>query len=263
MKANNMQLPYEISSIAKPMTNRTKPWSSFFLALIAVMLLSTGCVTNGRRVLLKEYGPSVPESAGGKLQGVTICVKEFTSAPDLMALETKLKPEEPLPFKYTKQTREEDQAWSKEMKALKKQTPKKAELAKIGNMRNGFGMVLSHIYALNDPAAWLTESLKYDLEAQGAKVVGPSEEANADVSVSGILQMCRADMYVVVDGNLFIDLEVQPKTGQARRRQVYTHGATAAMLASEGEYFHAFRDARQKFSIITAREIVAAVNPAP
>jgi hypothetical protein len=37
-----------------------------------------------------------------------------------------------------------------------------------------------------------------------------------------------------------------------------SHGATANMLASEGEYFHVLRDARQKFSILTVKEILQA-----
>jgi len=59
---------------------------------------------------------------------------------------------------------------------------------------------------------------------------------------------------------IVVDLAVQPKGGPARQRQLHTHGATAAMLASTGEYFHALRDARQKFSILVMREITQAVK---
>ena len=37
--------------------------------------------------------------------------------------------------------------------------------------------------------------------------------------------------------------------------------ATGVALASEGEHFHALRDARQKFSILAAREIMQAMKP--
>ena len=198
--------------------------------------------------------------AEGSLKGVTVCVKGFTCAPDLISLELKTKPEEPPSFKYLDLTREQDKLWDQEMKALVKQTTK-ANWIKIGNMRNGFGMVMSHVYALNDPATWLTDGIKYDLEAQGAKVVNASQAADADVSVSGIIQLCREDMYMVVNASLVVDLDVQPKKGQARQRQIHTRGATAAMLASEGEYFHALRDARQKFSILAIREISQATKP--
>ena len=59
--------------------------------------------------------------------------------------------------------------------------------------------------------------------------------------------------------SLVVDLEVRPRQGPTRRRQIHTRGATAAMLASEGEYFHALRDARQKLSIFTLREISGAL----
>src|SRR4030081_366880 len=108
---------------------------------------------------------------------------------------------------------------------------------------------------MNDPAAWMMQGLKYDLEAQGAKVVDASQADSADVAISGTIQLCSLDMYMTVNGQLVVDLEVQPKQGEARHRQIHTHGATAAVLASEGEYFHALRDCREKFSIFTIQEI--------
>jgi hypothetical protein len=232
------------------------------LTLIMVTVLGTGCVTNGRRVLLKEFGPSIPVVADSPLKGATICLKGFSCATNLVSLEPKTKPEEPTPFKYMGLTKEQDQVWEKEMLALQKEN-KKADWREIGNLRNGFGMVMSHVYAISDPATWLVDSLKYDLEAQGAKVVDNSQAASADVSVSGTIQLCRTDMYFTVNGTLVVDLDVQPKTGEVRHRQIHTHGATAAALASEGEQFHALRDARQKFSILVTREIAQALKPSP
>jgi hypothetical protein len=228
------------------------------LLVTIVAAVSTGCVANGRRILLKEYGPSVPVVASNSLKGATICLKDFTSAPNLVALKVETKAEEPEPFKYMDFTREQDKQWDQEWRTVEKQ---KGATREIGNMRNGFGMVMSHVYALNDPAAWLVEGLKYDLEAQGAKVVGPAQAGEADVTLSGTLLLCRVDMYMTVNANLLVDLAVQPKSGTARQRRLHTRGATAAMLASTGEYFHALRDARQKFSIFTAREITQALKP--
>jgi hypothetical protein len=249
-----------------------KPWFRFILRLkhfplsataaIAATLLSAGCVTNGRQILLKEYGPGVPALADVSLKGATICIKGFACAPNLVTLEIKTAAEEPSPFKYLDLTREQDVVWDKEMHELQKQV-RQADLKEIGNMRNGFGMVMSHVYALNDPATWLMQGLKFDLEAQGAKVVDASQAADADVTVSGTIQLCRADMYMTENSQLVVDLDVQPRQGEARHKQIHTHGATAAMLASEGEYFHAFRDAREKFSILTAREISEALKAKP
>jgi hypothetical protein len=226
---------------------------------VAAILLGAGCVTNGRHILLKEYGASIPSQTDVNLNNRIICIKGFTCAPSLTALEVKDKAEEPNPFKYMERTQEQDRLWDQELHAMQKQIPPAGQ-KEIGNMRDGFGIVMSHVYALNDPAAWLADGLKYDLEAQGAKVVDASQAADADLIVSGTIQLCRADMYMTVDAHLVVDLDVQPKNGEPRRRTIHTHGATAAMLASEGEYFHAFRDAREKFSIFTAREISQALK---
>ena len=231
---------------------------SLFLVLIAVSVLGTGCVTNGRRVLLKEYGPSVPLVASNSLKGAIICLKGFDSVTNLVVLELKTNAEELDGFKFMDLTREQDKQWDKEWRALEKQ---KGSVREIGNMRNGFGMVMSHVYALNDPVAWLVEGLKYDLEAQGAKVVDAAQAADADVTLGGTLQLCRVDMYLTINASLVVNLAVQPKSGAARQRQIHTHGATAAMMASEGENLHALRDARQKFSILATREIIQALKP--
>ncbi len=227
---------------------------------IAATVLGTGCVTNGRQVLLKEYGPSVLPRADVNLQGTTVYLKDFQSAPSLVSMKVTTKEEEPKQFKYLDMTHEQDVTWDKEMHALQK-TAVKAHLIEIGVMRNGWGMVMSQVYALNDPTEWVKQGLKYDLEALGAKVV--DAPADADVSVSATIQLCFADMYYTENSQLVIDLDVQPKQGEARHRQIHTHGATAAFLGSEGEYFHAFRDAREKFSIFTAQEIQEALKAKP
>ena len=229
-------------------------WS--LLALLVASVFGSGCVANGRRVLLKEYGPTIPVIAGDSLKGKTVSLKGFTSAANLVSPDPTTVAVEPDSFRYLELSREHDKLWSSEMRGMQKASKDKGLL--IGNMRNGFGMVMSHIYALNDPAIWLAESLKFDLEAQGAKVVDPSQAA--DVTVSGTVQLCRADMYFTVNGTLVVDVEVQVGRGEVRRKRIHTHGATAAMLASEGEYFHALRDARQKFSIFVIQEISAALK---
>jgi hypothetical protein len=192
------------------------------------------------------------------LKGKTILLRGFTSSTNLVSPDPTTEPVEPQPFKYMDLSKDHDQLWSAEMRSLQKTMPKDQGV-KIGNMRNGFGMVMSHVYALNDPALWLAESLKFDLEAQGAKVVDASQAAAADVAVAGTVQLCRADMYFTVNGTLVVDVELQVGQGEVRRKHLHTRGATAAMLASEGEYFHALRDARQKFSILVIQEITAAL----
>ena len=249
-------------AIKKFMTTKNFSLRLSLLALVTATFLGTGCVTNGRRVLLKEYGPSVPPLADSPLKGATICIKGFNCMTNLVSLELKTKPDEPTPFKYMDLSREQDKLWSQEMKALRKQATK-ADLREIGNLRNGLGMVMSHVYALNDPATWLFQALKYDLEAQGAKIVDASQATSADVSISGTIQVCRTDMYFVINGTLVVDLDVQPKIGEARHKRIHTRGATAASMASEGEHFHALRDARQKFSILVIRDLSQVLKPSP
>jgi hypothetical protein len=242
------------------MSIRGFSWWFSLAALAVTTALGTGCVSNGRQVLLKEYGPSVPPFPGQGLKGITVCIDHIECASNIVSLQLKTKPEEPVNFKYLGLSHDQEKLWTSEAKALKKQS-KKADWIVIGNMRNGFGIVMSHVYALNDPAGWVAEGLKFDLEQQGAKVVPPSEAASADVRISGIIQLCHVDMYITVSSEMVVDLQVQPKQGAPRQAQIHTHGATAAMLASEGEYFHALRDSREKFSILTAQEVLKAIKP--
>ena len=67
-------------------------------------------------------------------------------------------------------------------------------------------------------------------------------------------------MYFTVNGTMVVDVEWQMGAGEVRRRQIHTHGATAAMLASEGEYFHALRDARQKVAIFIIEDLAVGLN---
>jgi len=55
----------------------------------------------------------------GALQGLTVCVKGFTCAPDLISLDLKTKPEEPAAFKYADFIREKDKRWDTEMKTCR------------------------------------------------------------------------------------------------------------------------------------------------
>lgn len=98
-----------------------------------------------------------------------------------MGPDPKTGPEQPPGFIFVPLTSEQSQAWSQEFKAAKK-TSTKADWRQIGNVRNGFGMVMSHVYALNDPGAWPADTLKMDLESQGAKVVDASQSGTADIS---------------------------------------------------------------------------------
>jgi len=136
----------------------------------------------------------------------------------------------------------------------------KAEWREIGNIRNGLGMVMSHVHALNDPGMWLAETLKMDLEHQGAKVVGPSESDSADVCLSGTIQFCRVDIYMKIWGDLVVDLDLKPRNASNSRTRLHTEGGTTAWVGSTAEFYKPLRESRQKFSWLASREIIKALS---
>jgi hypothetical protein len=121
-------------------------------------------------------------------------------------------------------------------------------------------MVMSHIYALNDPGAWLVDTLRMDLESQGAKVVDPSQTNDADICVSGTVRFCRVDAYMTVWGDLVVELDLKARQGTPSHKVVHTEGGAVEWLASTGEFYRPLRECRQKFSHLTAREISKALQ---
>src|SRR5262249_18597031 len=148
----------------------------------------------------------------------------------------------------------QNKTWDQEFHALKK-TPAQADLREIGSLRNMFGMVMSHVYALNDPGGWLVETLKLDLERQGATVGDASQADSADLCLSGTIQFCRVDIYMKIWGDLVVDLELKPKGSDASRKVLHTNGGRVAWVASTAEFFQPLRECRQKFSWLVTREI--------
>jgi len=230
-------------------------WCAMAALFATTVMLNTGCATNGRHVLLKEYGPSVPPLPGQPLKGKTVCIKGFQCAPNLTSQAPKGEPEQPPQFAFVPFTGEQNKTWDKEFRELKKQTTK-TDWREIGNLRNGLGMVMSHVYALNDPGPWLGETLKMDLESQGATVVDAAQAATADLCVGGTIQFCRVDIYMKIWGDLVVDLELTPKSGNPVRRTVHTEGGTVAWVAATSEFYKPLRECRQKFSWLATQEII-------
>jgi len=228
---------------------------------IILAALCAGCVVNGRQILLKEYGPSVPVAADLPLQRITISLGELTSAPDLVALELQAQPDEPNPFQYVALTPDQKKLWNQDRQALQQKHAK--SLPRIGNMRNVLGIVMSHVYALNDPSGWLLDSLRYDLRAQGATVVAASSASSADVQLSGTIQLLRADMYFEIGSSLVVDMDLKTREGESLHHRFFTHGSAAYSPFGPFalDYFETFRIARQKFSILLVREILQTSAP--
>src|ERR1051326_3953018 len=95
---------------------------SVSIALSTVLLLSAGCATNGRRILLKEYGPTVPVLTDSPLKGKTICLRGFHCASDLIAPDPKTKPEQLTQFRRVDFTSEQGKTWDKDYDVVKKST---------------------------------------------------------------------------------------------------------------------------------------------
>ena len=225
----------------------------------AAVLLGTGCATNGRQILLKEYGPTGAPATELSLKGKTVCLKGFECATSLTSPDPTSKPEQPAQFKFVPFTAEQSKQWESEFKARAKATSK-SDWRDIGNIRNGFGMVMSHVYALNDPGVWLVETLKMDLESQGAKVVDATQADTADICLSGKVQFCRVDIYMKIWGDLVVDLELSPKNRTASHACLHTEGGTAAWVGSTSEFYKPLRECRQKFSWLVSREIIRALQ---
>lgn len=246
----------EKKEIMKPSISSLN-WRCCFATVAAVTLLATGCATNGRYVLLKEYSASGPTAQ--PLQGATICIKPFHCASNLTSPDPTTQSEQPEQFKYVEFTAEENKNWDHEFRALKKSTTQ-ADWREIGNLRNLFGMVMSHVYALNDPGAWLADTLKMDLEGQGAKVVEAAQADSADLCLSGTVQFCRVDMYMKIWGDLVVDLELQPKDGDVSHKTLHTSGGQVAWVGSTSEFYQPLRECRQKFSHLASREVIKALK---
>jgi hypothetical protein len=229
------------------------------MGLASAILLGSGCATNGRYVLLKEYSGTGPLTTNSPLCGATVCIQTFHCASSLTSADPKTQPEQPEQFKFVEFTEEQNKAWDHEFHALKKTTAQ-ADLREIGNMRNMFGMVMSHVYALNDPGAWLADTLKMDLERQGATVVDPSQADGADVCISGTIEFCRVDIYMKIWADLVVDLEVKPKGNAAMHKTLHTNGGQVAWVASTSEFYHPLRESRQKISWLISREIQNALK---
>ncbi len=104
------------------------------------------------------------------------------------------------------------------------------------------------MYALNDPGTWLADTLKADLQKLGARVVDPSQEADADISVWGTIRYFKADIYMSMWSDLVVDTQLKAKAKTATTRPIHTRAAQTAWTGSSFEYYQSLRQCQQKFS---------------
>jgi hypothetical protein len=226
--------------------------TSMIVLPLAIVLAETGCSTSGRYVALKEF--SSPRSSGenSAVKGHTVCIKPFASAFNLEDKRPSDREMQPKRYAYVKMTKEEKKMWEDEIDQRKK-TGTEADWIQIGYVRNRYRMKMSKVYALNDPGAWLADTLKADLQKLGACVVDTSQEADAEISVGGTIKYLSVDNYGMnlLAAFLKVDVQLKPRTQAVTARSVYTAGTQTAWSSSSGstsENYQPLRECQQKFS---------------
>jgi hypothetical protein len=209
--------------------------------------LLAGCATSGRYIAFKEFSsPRSPEE-NSPLKGHTVCVKPFVNA---FRIGDKLSDKntiEPANYTYVKLTKEETKLWNDEVNQ-RKRTSAKADWPQVGYVRNGYGMTVSKVYALNDPGVWLTDTLKADLQKLGARVVDTSQEADAEIRVGGTIKYLKIDIYMSYWADLMVEVQLKPRTKAVTTRALHTKAGQVAWSSSSFEYYQSFRQCQQKFS---------------
>jgi hypothetical protein len=221
---------------------------------LAIVLAGAGCATSGRYVALKEFSPPRAPDQNSPLNGRAICVKPFVSA---FSINDKLQDEkavEPPNYSYVKLTKEETELWDKEVDQRKKTSTKKDWL-QIGYVRNMVGIVMSKVYALNDPGVWLTDTLKANLQSLGARLIDTPQEADAEVSVRGTIKYFKVDMYMTYAADLVVDVELKPRTKAVMSRSLHTKAGKVAWSGSSFEFYQSLRECQQKFLRLVIADI--------
>jgi hypothetical protein len=218
------------------------------------VLAGAGCATSGRYVALKEFSSPRSSEENSPLKGRTICVKPFASTfsvSDKMPAKDTI---EPANYSYVKLTKAETKQWDALVNERKK-TSTKAEWPEIGYVRNGFGAVMSKVYALNDPGAWLADTLKADLQKLGVRLVDTSQEDAADITVSGTIKYFKIDIYMAYWADLVVDVQMKPKVKPATSRSLHTKAGQAAWSSSSFEYYQSLRQCQQKFARLVITDL--------
>lgn len=229
-----------------------------FSGVLAIAVIASGCATSGRHVLLQEYQPTVPSATGASLSGIKVCVQPLQSSLqedyDLEAVPVV----EPTAYEYQPMDQAQEKRWDQD-KAARKKATEKTDWIKIGYLRNMFGAVMSYIYALNDPAMWLTAVLKMDLQNQGMQIIDqPQPDAFV---ITGNIQFLRIDMYMKNWADLVVDLEMTPPQGPPVRRCLHTSAGQTAWSSSSFEFYQSIRQCQQKLSWLVIQDLEKMVRP--
>lgn len=233
--------------------------ASLLVGSLAVLTL-TGCATNGRRVLLKEYAPTLTGRPDSPLKGATICLVPFQEEFNIKEKAPTDPPNEPPPFPFVKMADDAERSWNAEVEARVRSSSER-DWKEIGNLRNGFGMIMSQVYAVNPVNEWLRQALKLDLEAAGAKVVDASQAADAVLTVDGVIRYFKIDIYMAYKADLVVALQLKRKDKPVTPVTLYTRAGQTAWSGSSYEFFQSIRLCQQKFSRVLIAEIEKVLQP--
>lgn len=225
---------------------------------LAVVAGTSGCATSGRFVALKEYQPNAPARGASSLKGKSVYIAKFAYAPVKPAKGSMPKVQDPAGYAYVKLSKEQEKQWDLDFKALRKGF-QKSDAVKIGAVRNGYGMTMSGVFALNDPGEWIRECLAREVTAQGATVV--PDESGADLCVSGTVTWLYVDAYMKVWADLLANVSVKAKNKAPAEATYHTTGSQSAWSSSSFEFYQPIRQSLQKFMLAVLPDLEKAVQP--
>lgn len=129
----------------------------------------------------------------------------------------------------------------------------KEDWTSIGWQRNGYGMHLADIFAVDPPVVFLEETLKRELQAHGATLAASAGEA--DLVVKGDLRYLKVDIFMKYWTDIVVDWEYAPRGGQTTRRTRHTYGENAAWTASAWEFYQPLRQCEQEMMWLVLEDL--------
>lgn len=119
--------------------------------------------------------------------------------------------------------------------------------ARVGEVRNGFGMVTADVRIKNDAGRWVTDALLAELRGCGidATAVTSEDAGPAEYLVTGKLTEFHTSMYMRYKTRIKLELSVTRGGASILAREYTGRANKLAVTASAGEYQDVMRAALQ------------------
>ena len=208
--------------------------------LLVFALAASGC---SHPLLLKKYAATSP--ARQVISGRTLHLAAFEDRREADWDDQKSKAlPEPKDFAVKPLSAEQLEAWEQERDALETSVPE-MRWTKVGHKRNGFGMPIKDVRALNSPAEWLTEAARLELKAQGAALV---ERPDADLVVEAVLRYAFLDLYLATWVHLVLDVTTTLRGQPPKTVRIHASEGMTAWTGGDTESFEIFTATEQRLS---------------